>query len=795
MDIWWSDMRNDTLPELPGRPSDDMYEGPWLQQQIIFSLVLGLFFVMIFLFRARRHSDHIDRLGLGNQYSLLSWAFKTIRFPDVAVLQTIGLDAATGLLFLKMGFIYMLCTSFWAVFVLMPVNYYQNGWIDGVSKGESMGYTDELSIMHNIKLPAAPLPYIPVPKVITRKALYENTQLTSVYFCSLLALYLFWRTYGVFIRFRQGHADQEMLTQRARTVEVRSLPAHLTDADALAAYFGTMNLEVETAVVLKETTALDHLLVRRLAALERLEKTWAAWAVEPLENLCPDSIAAETRAIVTRPHPGGAPLVGTNVQSPRGRPQLRVSLNPFVPTVDAIDYYSFEFAELDREVQRMRESSFATGHAAFVTFADAVSAQIASQVVHYPHPGHCETLPAAEPRDILWQNEEPAIWDRRFRNSIVFVIMTLFLLFYGTIISFLATFLNLEAIMRMLPWLSDMLSDSPRVRALVQNNLPAVIIPTFNGILPIALEASAYFQRFRSRSSVDYSVMKKYHLYLLFSVVFVSLVMSILWDLKATAEYPMRLIDRFAQSLPRARHFSLSYVVFQAFAMQPFQLIQLPRIIYNAYTRLSGVRSPRQKAADRLPSRQSLSDFYPQALLVFTLCMLYSIVSPLILTFGAIYFGFAYIVAKYQMLNVIDKPYEAHGHAWPLVMNRCTWALFVFQVFQFSLFSVRKQVFSSLMVVPLIAFTIWFHMHLKRTFTPLSTYLSLYDIYAAEDDQQDAAAEHATVAESTSIAPTLLHNMREPPLAINNPGVLDSSRSSYGQPAIVGRLPELWLPE
>ena len=191
------------------------------------------------------------------------------------ILQSYGLDAATGLLFLKMGFFYMACTTLWAFFVLMPVNYYQNGWIDGVSRGESMGDGSDISSAGHVRLPASPLPYIPVPKVITRKSLYENTQLISVYFCSLLALYLFWRTYGMFIRFRQGHANQEMLTQRARTVEVRSLPAHLTDEEALAAYFGTMKLDVETVVVLKETKSLDQMLARRLAALERLEYAWA----------------------------------------------------------------------------------------------------------------------------------------------------------------------------------------------------------------------------------------------------------------------------------------------------------------------------------------------------------------------------------------------------------------------------------------------------------------------------------------------------------------------------------------
>jgi calcium permeable stress-gated cation channel len=41
---------------------------------------------------------------------------------------------------------------------------------------------------------------------------------------------------------------------------------------------------------------------------------------------------------------------------------------------------------------------------------------------------------------------------------------------------------------------------------------------------------------------------------------------------------------------------------------------------------------------------------YPQAILVFVITLLYSVVQPLILVFGAIYFGVAYVVYKYKLL-------------------------------------------------------------------------------------------------------------------------------------------------
>lgn len=41
---------------------------------------------------------------------------------------------------------------------------------------------------------------------------------------------------------------------------------------------------------------------------------------------------------------------------------------------------------------------------------------------------------------------------------------------------------------------------------------------------------------------------------------------------------------------------------------------------------------------------------YPQAMLIFIITLLYSVVQPLILFFGALYFGVGYVVYKYKLL-------------------------------------------------------------------------------------------------------------------------------------------------
>lgn len=244
---------------------------------------------------------------------------------------------------------------------------------------------------------------------------------------------------------------------------------------------------------------------------------------------------------------------------------------------------------------------------------------------------------APEPRDIIWSNIDLPNYDRRIRQVLVAMFMTGLLLFYIPPLVFLASLLSPSAIHRYLPWLDKLLDADPRLRALVQNNLPSLVLIGFNALLPLILEWSAVLQGLKARSLIEYSVLKKYYIFLLVSVVFIFLITSTAWGvLQDLTENPMRVIDKFALSLPRARFFSLSYVILQGIALQPLQLLQLPTLILRAVWRLCFTRTPREFAELNAPPTLPMGTIYPQALLIFTLCILYSIVSPIITIFGAI---------------------------------------------------------------------------------------------------------------------------------------------------------------
>jgi hypothetical protein len=127
----------------------------------------------------------------------------------------------------------------------------------------------------------------------------------------------------------------------------------------------------------------------------------------------------------------------------------------------------------------------------------------------------------------------------------------------------------------------------------VQNTLPSTALISFNALLPFLLDWLCVLQGYRSRSETEYSLMRKYHFFLLLSVFFVFIAVST-WALaKDLANEPMKLINKLALSLPGARNFFISYVILQGIGIMPLQLVQLAVIIPRWIYRVFLTRTPR----------------------------------------------------------------------------------------------------------------------------------------------------------------------------------------------------------
>ncbi|WVW78588.1 hypothetical protein I302_100544 [Kwoniella bestiolae CBS 10118] len=804
------------------------------------------------------------------------WIRPTLRTSEFTVLQTVGLDAAVLLNFFRMAFMLFGLSAFLATIVLIPLNLFRHGSTDSApDPGENSTIISTTLYLNAIANNTTPITRPSLYDVLLDPTTSSTIHLIFTYLFTALCLSFFHNNFHRFVLSRQSFGLHLIHSISARTVLVTGLPQHLRGDRALADYFENCGWMVESVSVCREVEPVRKVLEKRTVALLKLEEAWVDWVGNPagksirgynsdvyikpslagsLSNstsnvaspqrvearLIPDLEENEEEETPQEPQLTSASANGSSssnvdlaasqsstveegeqrahvhIHTTRPRPTYRP--NWFGNKVDAIEFWEKEFEKADEEVKELRKRGrFEATHAAFVTFEDAKDAQTACQVLHYPHHSEVVTELAPEPRDVVWSKVSMTHREAQIRDFFVMGTTGVFFLFWFVPVSSFATLLSYEEIKKIMPWLAKVIDASPRLAAIVQNSLPLLALTIFNGLLPFFLEWLSYMQGFKSRSATEYSLLKKYHLFLLISVLFVFLLTTTyIAIVRDFVDSPMKIPQKLASALQGAnvRNFMVSYVMLQALGLMPLQLLNMGPLLTLGYSRALSTKTPRDYAEANAPPMLNYGWVYPQALLVFTITLVYSVMSPLILVFGAIYFGVAYLVYKYKLLFIYFKPYESNGEAWRITFARTLWALILFQLFMTGLFSLRQFFWASGAMVPLILYTLWWSWVMWRDFGPLSQFLALSSICEVKRGEEPTGVagvgdegavsrsqsnlnhrRYAVNDETLYVAPSDRRtDYSQPPMNNFYFGVLNTGRRRYAHPALSGLLPTPWLP-
>ncbi|WWD22163.1 hypothetical protein CI109_106652 [Kwoniella shandongensis] len=797
------------------------------------------------------------------------WIIPTLRTSEFTVLQTVGLDAAVLLNFFRMAFFLFSLSALLACMVLIPLNLFRHGSTDSGPDDSPSNDSDtddfvrrnfaHSTFLYDVRNGTTPTTQPTLYDLLLNPTTSSTIHLIFTYLFTGLCLSFFHRNFHRFVLSRQSFGLHLIHSVAARTVLVTNLPRHLQGDRTLAEYFEGCGWMVETVSVCREVEPLRKVLEKRTNALMKLEEAWVDWVGNPAgaavkgydSNVYTKPITS--RSMTSSPQPAEAPLIPdldddndttptatpsngstahassvydaedgstseshVHVHTTRPRPTMRPRW--FGAKVDAIEFWERKFRDADDEVRELRKKGrFAATHAAFVTFEDVKDAQMACQVVHFPHHSEVITEPAPEPRDVNWSKVSMPSRELQIRGFLAMAFMGLLLATWIVPVSTLATLLSYQEIKKLAPWLAKIIDSSPRLAAVFQNSFPSLALITFNGLLPFLLEWLSYQQGFKSRSATEYSLMKKYYLFLLISVLFIFLLTSTYLALvRDLVDTPMKIPQKLASALQgtNVRNFMVSYVMLQALGLMPLQLLNMGPLLTLGFARILSTKTPRDYAEANAPPMLNYGWVYPQALLVFTITLVYSVMSPLILIFGAIYFGVAYLVYKYKLLFVYFKPYESNGEAWRISFARTLWALIIFQLFMTGLFSLRQFFWASAAMAPLIAYTLWWSWVMYRDFGPLSEYLALSSIcevqrgegvdgvLGVEDEGNVSRSQsnlnhrrYAMNDETLYVAPSDKRtDYSQPPMNNFYYGVLNTGRRRYAHPALSGSLPTPWLP-
>ncbi|XP_052728193.1 CSC1-like protein At4g02900 [Vigna angularis] len=409
-------------------------------------------------------------------------------------------------------------------------------------------------------------------------------------------------------------------------------------------------------------------------------------------------------------------------RNPSSRPTTRTGFMGLLGTkVDAIDHYTESIETLSKEEAEARETVInnpdAIMPAAFVSFKTRWGAVVCAQTQQTSDPTIWLTDWAPEPRDVFWENLAIPYFELNMRRLVMTVALFFLTFCFMIPIAFVQSLANIESIMKVLPFLKPIIQE-PSIKSLIQGFLPGIALKIFLAVLPKILMTMSKVEGFTSLSSLDRRSASKYYLFILINVFLGSVITGTAFQQlqQFLNQTSTEFTKTVGSTIPMKATFFITYIMVDGWAGIAAEVLRLvPLITFhlkNAF--LVKTEQDRESAMD--PGSLDFATSEPRIQLYFMLGHVYAPVTPFLLPFIVIFFGFAYLIFRHQIINVYNQQYESGGAFWPDVHGRVVMGLIISQILLMGLLSTRGTETSTLVLIAQPILTFWFHRYCKGLF-------------------------------------------------------------------------------
>ncbi|XP_043807858.1 calcium permeable stress-gated cation channel 1 isoform X2 [Manihot esculenta] len=348
--------------------------------------------------------------------------------------------------------------------------------------------------------------------------------------------------------------------------------------------------------------------------------------------------------------------------------------------VDAIDHYISEIEKLSKEIAEEREKvetdPKSVMPAAFVSFKSRWGAAVCAQTQQSRNPTLWLTEWASEPRDVYWDNLAIPYVSLAIRRKFI--------------------------------------------KSLIQGFLPGIALKLFLIFLPTILMIMSKFEGFTSLSSLERRSAMRYYFFNIVNVFLGSIIAGSAFEQlnsfmkQSASEIPKTI----GVAIPMKATFFITYIMVDGWAGIAGEVLMLkPLIIFHLKNFfLVKTEKDREEAMD--PGSLGFNTGEPRIQFYFLLGLVYATVTPILLPFIIIFFAFAYVVFRHQIINVYNQEYESGAAFWPDVHGRVIIALIISQVLLIGLLSTKHAAQSTPFLIALPVLTIWFHSFCKGRYEP-----------------------------------------------------------------------------
>ncbi|KAL6546343.1 CSC1-like protein erd4 [Orobanche minor] len=640
------------------------------------SFVIFLVLMFVFTWLSRRPGNHAvyypNRLlkgldpyeGLRLTRNPFAWIREAIVSTEADVIRMSGVDTAVYFVFLTTVLGILVLSGLILLPVLLPVAATAHGAMkanDTTSEG-TFNDLDKLSMGH-------------VEEGSPRLWAF----VIATYWVSFVSYCLLWKAYKHVIELRSAALMSPEVKNEQFAVLVRDIPPvpmGQTRKEQVDSYFKAIYPDTfYRSLVVTDNTKVNKIYEELEGYRKKLARAEAIYA-ESKTTANPEGTRPTTKT-------GFLSLIGKKV--------------------DAIEYYDEKIKDLIPKLEAEQKVTLKDRQqcSAIILFNNRVTASAASQSLHDRMVDTWTVQDAPEPGQIIWVNLHKKFSERLIRKYVIYFIVFLAIFFYMIPIGFISALTTLDNLKKLLPFLKPVV-DQPAIKTVLQAYLPQLALIVFLALLPKFLLFLSKAEGIPLESHAERAASGKYFYFSVLNVFIGVTVGSTLFStLKKIEKHPNSAITLLAESLPGSATFFLTFVALKFFVGYGLELSRIvPLIIFHLKKKYLCKTEAELKEA-WAPGGLGYATRIPGDMLIVTIVLCYSVIAPMIIPFGVLYFGLGWLVLRNQVLKVYVPSYESYGRMWPHIFIRIIASLILYQLTMLGYFLAKKFFYAPLLI-PLI---------------------------------------------------------------------------------------------
>lgn len=322
-------------------------------------------------------------------------------------------------------------------------------------------------------------------------------------------------------------------------------------------------------------------------------------------------------------------------------------------------------------------------NAGIVTFKHQRSASVLCQTLISSKLFSAYAQPAPAPTDISYDNINIVPSIIYMRRVIAFLLFIIFTLVFFYLVGSLAVFLEIGFLEKKIPLLAKFLNENPSYRA----TLNGILTPmTYNILMltsPIFIRIAVSMENNISKTDDQLSLIQKLSYFLLFNGFLAFIIGTSVYQVSGLKELSS-IIEGLEDGLLNSSVFFTNALIQRTLLGQVILLFSLGSVFTKIFSFIFNRDTLRHRRHVYSSEILDLGILYPNFMLIFAICLTYSILTPIILLLGLLFFFLSLVVYKIKFIYNIANKTECGGIHYNLATNYILSILLFFQFINFA---------------------------------------------------------------------------------------------------------------